>query len=90
MLSSPAKVSPLDALLEIMKLFPEGAGVVLTSIKVNGTRVTITGNVPSISASESVSKALKVSKDFFSRVEPPRTSPSGTKFNFTIEATLAL
>ena len=89
-LSSPAKVSPLDALLEIMKLFPEGAGVILTSIKVNGTRVTITGNVPSISASESVSKALKVSKDFFSRVEPPRTSPSGTKFNFTIEATLAL
>jgi hypothetical protein len=89
-LGSPAKVSVLDALLEILKLIPADSGVTITSIKVTGTKATIQGSAPSISACESVAKALKTGKDVFSEVNPPRTSPSGSKFNFTVEAPLAL
>ncbi len=89
-LGSPAKVSVLEALLEIFKLFPEDGGTTVNSIKVSDTKAIITGTTSSISASESIAKALKVNKDVFSKVEQPRTSPSGSKFNFTIEATLAL
>jgi len=84
-----AKVSVLDALLEILKLFPDESGVTVTSLKVNDTKATISGTAASISASESIAKALKSNKDVFSKVEQPRTTPSGSKFNFTIEATLA-
>lgn len=89
-LGSPAKVSVLDALLTILDLVPEDADVVITAIKVNGTKATISGNAPSISACEAVAKALKSGKETFSRVDQPRTTPSGSKFNFTIEAILAL
>lgn len=89
-LGSPAKVSVLEALLEIFKIFPSDGGATVTSIKVSDTKATITGTASSISASESIAKALRVSKDVFLKVEQPRTSPSGSKFNFTIEATLAL
>lgn len=89
-LGSPAKVSVLEALLEIMKLLPEDGAVTVNSIKVTDTKATISGTASSISSSESIAKTLKMSKDVFSKVEQPRTSPSGSKFNFTIEATLAL
>ncbi len=89
-LGSPAKVSVLDALLAILELVPDDAGVVVTAIKVNGTKATISGNAPSISACEAVAKSLKSGKETFSRVDQPRTTPSGSKFNFTIEAILAL
>ncbi len=89
-LGSPAKVSVLEALLEIFKLFPSDGATTVNSIKISDTKATITGTASSISSSESIAKALKMSKDVFSKVEQPRTSPSGSKFNFTIEATLAL
>jgi len=89
-LGSPAKVSVLDALLEVLKLIPADSGVTINAIKVTGTKATIQGSGPSISACESVAKALKTGKEIFSEVAPPRTSPSGSKFNFTIEASLAL
>ncbi len=84
-----AKVSVLDALLEILKLFPDELGVTVNSIKINDTKAVISGTASSISASESVAKALKSNKEVFSKVDQPRTSPSGSKFNFTVEATLA-
>ncbi len=89
-LGSPAKVSVLEALLDIMKLLPEDGSITVNSIKVTDTKATISGTASSISASESIAKTLKMSKDVFSKVEQPRTSPSGSKFNFTIEATLAV
>lgn len=88
-LASPAKVSPLDALLEILKLLPQNDTVTINSIKISGTKAQITGTAPQLSAIETVGKALKANNGVFSKVTAtPGTSTQG-KFNFTVELILS-
>ena len=88
-LASPAKVSPLDALLEILKLLPQNDTVTINSIKISGTKAQIMGTAPQLSAIETVGKALKANSGVFSKVTAtPGTSAQG-KFNFTVELILA-
>ena len=87
-LASPAKVSPLDALLEILKLLPQSESITINSIKITNTKAQITGNAPQLSAIETVGKALKANSGVFSKVTAtPGTSAQG-KFNFTVELIL--
>ncbi|MEY4667872.1 MAG: hypothetical protein RL518_571 [Pseudomonadota bacterium] len=87
-LASPAKVSPLDALLEILKLLPQNENVTINSIKISGTKAQVTGTAPQLSAIETVGKALKSNSGVFSKVTAtPGTSAQG-KFNFTVELIL--
>jgi len=87
-LASPAKVSPLDALLEILNLLPQNESVTINSIKISGTKAQITGSAPQLSAIESVGKALKANNGVFSKVTATPGSSSQGKFNFTVELVL--
>ena len=88
-LASPAKVSPLDALLEILKLLPTGESVTINTIKISGTKAQITGTAPQLSSIEVVGKALKGSSGVFSKVTATPGSSAQGKFNFTVELILA-
>jgi hypothetical protein len=88
-LASPAKVSPLDALLEILKLLPNGENVTINSIKISGTKAQITGTAPQLSSIEVVGKALKANNGVFSKVTATPGSSAQGKFNFTVELVLA-
>jgi hypothetical protein len=87
-LASPAKVSPLDALLEILKLLPQNESVTISSVKISGTKAQITGTAPQLSAIESVGKALKANNGVFSKVTATPGSSAQGKFNFTVELIL--
>jgi hypothetical protein len=88
-LASPAKVSPLDALLEILKLLPQNDTVTINSIKISGTKAQITGTAPQLSAIETVGKALKANNGVFSKVTATPGSSRQGKFNFTVELILS-
>ena len=88
-LASPAKVSPLDALLEILKLLPQNETVTITAIKISGTKATVMGTAPQLSAIESVGKALKANAGVFSKVTATPGSSAQGKFNFTVELILS-
>ena len=89
MLASPAKVSPLDALLEILKLLPSGETITINSIKISGTKAQLTGTAPQLSAIEAVGKALKANSGVFSKITANPGSSTQGKFNFTVELILA-
>jgi hypothetical protein len=86
-----AKVTPLDALLEIMRLLPTDNGVTITSIKVTSKRnAQITGITPQLSTIETVKEALSKGRgDVFSKVTAAPGAPSGSRYNFTVELTLS-
>jgi hypothetical protein len=88
-LASPAKVSPLDALLAILKLLPSGENVTINSIKISGIKAQITGTAPQLSSIEAVGKALKANNGVFSKVTATPGSSAQGKFNFTVELILA-
>lgn len=88
-LASPAKVSPLDALLEILKLIPSSENITINTIKISGTKAQITGAAPEIRAIEVLGKALKANNGVFSKVTATPGSPVQGKFNFTVELILA-
>ena len=88
-LASPAKVSPLDALLEILKLLPSGETITINSIKISGTKAQLTGTAPQLSAIEAVGKALKANSGVFSKITANPGSSTQGKFNFTVELILA-
>ena len=87
-LASPAKVSPLDALLEILKLLPQTETITINSIKISGTKAQLTGTAPQLSAIETVGKALKANNGVFSKVTATPGSSAQGKFNFTVELIL--
>jgi hypothetical protein len=79
-----AKITPVDALLEIMRLIPTD-NITITSIKVSGSRATITGTAPKLGAVESVGDALRANKELFSKVTATPGTSVGSRFNFTVE-----
>lgn len=87
-LASPAKVSPLDALVEIMRLLPTSDGITITNIKITSTTAKITGTAPQLSAIENVGKALRANKGVFSKVTPVPGSSNASRFNFTVDLVL--
>lgn len=87
-LASPAKVSPLDALLEVLKLLPQNDSVTITAVKISGTKAQVTGTAPQLSAIEAVGKALKANNGVFSKVTATPGSSAQGKFNFTVELIL--
>lgn len=79
-----AKITPVDALLEIMRLIPTD-NIAITSIKVGGSRATITGTAPKLGSVESVGDALRANKELFSKVTATPGTSVGSRFNFTVE-----
>ena len=88
-LGSQAKVSPLDALLEILRLLPAGDGLAITNIKINSTTAKITGTAPQLASIENVGKALRANKGVFSKVTHIPGSSNAARFNFTVDLVLA-
>jgi hypothetical protein len=79
-----AKVTPVDALLEVMRLIPTD-NISISSIKVSGSRATITGTAPKLGSVESVGDALRANKELFSKVTATPGTSVGSRFNFTVE-----
>ncbi len=88
-LGSPAKITPLDALIEVIRLVPEASGVQVQSIKVSGTRAQLSGIAPQLSAIEDLERTLRSSKSLFSKVTAAPGTASGSRFPFTVEMILA-
>lgn len=87
-LASPAKVTPVDALLEVLRLLPENTNVSIQSIKVSGTKAQITGIAPELSLTERLEKTFKANGAAFSKVNLTSSSLGPSKFSFTIDLTL--
>jgi len=85
-LGSPAKFTPLDALLKITKQIPDVQGFTINSIKISGARAQVVGFVPEVSAAEKFQRDLK---KVFGKVNPPSTTPNGNRFNFVIDIVLS-
>ncbi len=88
-LGSPAKITPLDALIEVIRLVPDSTGIQISSIKVSGTRAQLSGIAPQLSAIEDLERTLRSSKSLFSKVTATPGTASGSRFPFTIEMILA-
>lgn len=88
-LASPAKVSPLDALLEILKLLPQNENITITAIKISGTKAQVMGTAPQLSAIEVVGKALRANNGVFSKVTATPGSAAQQKFPFTVDLILS-
>jgi hypothetical protein len=84
-LGSPAKVSPLNALLDIIERVPVDLGATITTIKVTNRSADLRGNAPDLSAIERIQRELKNSKAVFSDIKVKSTSPSGQRYNFELE-----
>jgi hypothetical protein len=84
-LGSPAKITPLDVLVEITQRIPQSAGILVTSLKISGARAILSGVAPDLSAIEKVEKDLKFNNPDFAKVTANPGSASGSKFNFTVE-----
>jgi hypothetical protein len=88
-LGSPAKITPLDALVEIIRLVPESTGIQILSIKVSGTRAQVSGIAPQLSAIEDLERTLRASKGLFSKTTATPGTASGSRFPFNLELILA-
>jgi|GEM_PF-1486957 len=88
-LGSPAKITPLDALLETIRLVPESSGIQINSIKVSGTRTQVSGIAPQLSIIEDLERTLRSNKSLFSKTTLTTGTASGSRFPFNIELILA-
>jgi hypothetical protein len=88
-LASPAKVTPVDALLEVLRLLPENSPVSIQSIKVSGTKAQITGIAPELSLTEKLEKTFRANGTVFSKVSLTSSSLGAGKFSFTIDLILS-
>lgn len=85
---SRAKVTASDAFIEAIKSVPTNGDIAVTSVRVSGVRIQISGNAAELSQIERFIKVLEARKDIFSKVEyaAPRT---GNRFNLSVTITLA-
>lgn len=88
-LGSPAKITPLDVLIEVHKRLPEIPGLTITSLKISGARTTIAGYAPDLSAIERVEKDLKANQTAFAKVTANPGTSAGSRYNFTVEIVLS-
>lgn len=88
-LASPAKVTPLDALLEILRLLPQSGGITITSLKISQSKATITGIAPTVSTVETIGKALGANNGVFSKITAAPGSANQGKYNFSVELILS-
>lgn len=85
---SRAKVTPADAFIEVVKSVPTNGDIAVTSIRVMGVRIQISGNAAELSPIERFIKVLDARKDIFSKVEYT-TTRTGNRFNLSVTITLA-
>ena len=87
-LGTPAKLSPLAALLEISKDMPKAGDIKVKRLSIEGTKMRIEGTTPDYSGAEQLEGKLKKNRKMYCNVKlkPPGAGAGGTKtFNFEIE-----
>ncbi len=87
-LGSRAKVTQPEAFIEVVKSIPTNGDIAVTSIRVSGVRIQISGNAAELSPIERFMKVLDGRKDIFSKVEYT-TTRTGNRFNLSVTITLA-
>jgi hypothetical protein len=87
-LGSRAKVTQAEAFVEVVKSIPTNGEIAVTSIRVSGVRIQISGNAAELSPIERFIKVLDARKDIFSKVEYT-TTRTGNRFNLSVTITLA-
>jgi hypothetical protein len=87
-LGSRAKVTQPEAFIEVVKSIPTNGDIAVTSIRVSGVRIQISGNAAELSPIERFMKVLDGQKDIFSKVEYT-TTRTGNRFNLSVTITLA-
>ncbi len=87
-LGSRAKVTQPEAFVEVVKSIPTNGDIAVTSIRVSGVRIQISGNAAELSPIERFMKVLDGRKDIFSKVEYT-TTRTGNRFNLSVTITLA-
>lgn len=85
---SRSKFSPADALVEVIKVVPNGSGISITSLRVTGEKVSLQGTASEVAAVERFSKALGSREDIFAKVDY-KNAKTTTGFSFTVDITLA-
>ncbi|MFO0417174.1 MAG: hypothetical protein ACK5Y6_07795 [Pseudomonadota bacterium] len=85
---SRSKVSAADAFIEIVKNIPSNGDVTVNSIKVSGLRVQLLGSANELAPIERFVKTIGAQQNVFGKVDY-KTSRSGSRFNVTIDVTLA-
>jgi hypothetical protein len=88
-LGNPAKISPLDVLVEIHRRLPDMPGLTITSLKISGTRAVVSGFAPDLSAIEKIEKELKTNTTAFEKVTATPGNSAGAKYNFSVEIKLS-
>lgn len=85
---SRSKVTPADAFVEVVKSIPNNGDIAVTSIRVSGVKIQISGNAAELSPVEKFVKLLDSRKEIFSKVEYSPTR-IGNRFNVSVTITLA-
>lgn len=85
---SRAKVTAADAFIEVIKSVPTNGDIAVTSVRVSGVRIQLSGNAAELSPIERFIKVLDARKDIFSKVEYT-TTRTGNRFNLSVNITLA-
>jgi hypothetical protein len=85
---SRSKVTPADAFVEVVKSIPNNGDIAVTSIRVSGVKIQISGNAAELSPVERFVKLLDSQKEIFSKVEYSPTR-IGNRFNVSVTITLA-
>lgn len=90
-MGSPTKLSPVDALVELSRDFRSVSAVSLKRLRIQGTRVHLSGNAPDYSAVEQLERVFKRRRDVYCRVRKDTAAFSagqGDKRPFTLEVIL--
>lgn len=85
---SRAKVTAGDAFVEVVKNIPPQGDISVSSIRVSGTRVQLSGSAEELSQIERFIKVLDARKDIFAKVDYT-TTRAGKRFNLSVNITLA-
>jgi hypothetical protein len=85
---SRSKVTPADAFIEVVKSIPNNGDIAVTSIRVSGIKIQISGNAAELSPVEKFVKLLDSRKEIFSKIEYSPTR-IGNRFNVSVTITLA-
>lgn len=89
-LGSPARTTPLEALLELAKIFSATKGVVVTSFSIDGEKIEVEGTAPDFTVRERLEKALDKRSDIVcrSRQTASRRQISGGQVPFQFNMSL--
>jgi hypothetical protein len=90
-LGSPAKTSPLDALLEVSHVITKMRGVSVTSVSIDGVKLQVEGLVPDFTVREKLGREFERRSKFFCSVKessPRREFGAQNQKSFVFALTL--